>query len=179
MNAALSSVRPGQRTLLWGLVLALAIYGYSSVLVGVLGPLHRHAEPAAARAAASVAANEGGSLLSRLVMAVQTWHENTEARRPALFVHSQSQAHHHGLFERHHHDADDDSVAPLGAQASGSQGADDMSTPITSGGASLPMGPLSALALPSISARHVRWPSNVTATWRSADVRQPERPPQA
>lgn len=158
-------------SVVWGLVLALLIYGYSGLLAGGFGALHHHVEPA----------TENMSLASRLHSAVRAWFETAQTRRPGIFVHSQSpQPHDHGLFERHHHDVGDETVVTLGAQASSGHSADDLPTTGASGLASVPLCPLSTpLVVLSLEQGRSRWPDGAAATWRSIDSRQLERPPQA
>ena len=178
MNAAPSTPHLFRNISVWGLVFALAVYGYSGVLVQVLGSLHRHAEPAAAMSA-SVDADEEPSLLSHLVSEVQAWHEAAQARRHALLPHTQAHAHHHGLFERHHHDADDSTVVALGEQASSNPGADDLGSSATPGAGLLPIGPLPSLQVPAPAQGRLPWPGSTAAGWRSAELKRAERPPHA
>lgn len=169
-----------RRAVVWGLVLALALYGYSGVLAGALGSLHRHAEPVVTLQ--ERAAGDGAwSLLARLARTVQAWHETAQAQRHVLFVQDTEPGHHHhhGLFERHHHDVDDASVVALGAQESGSNAANEPPSTTTSCIGSLSMCPRSNLDVPVPSASHAPWPDSAADTWRSAELKLVERPPQA
>lgn len=191
--AGLTSGRPGlcvwQRWLVWLLNLTLGWYGYSGLLIEVLGPLHRHS-PAAAPS------HDARSWWNRATASLQDWHVRAQAAqrqldRPALKAPAAAQVHgptphdhHHGLLARHHHDTGDASVVsldPLGDGAAHSTGELNSggSASAGTGSATLPGLLTAELSLPRPAAVAIPWPRQTGPVWRDAERTQPERPPRA
>lgn len=185
-------MRRARGALIWLLVLALAAYGCSSVLVQLLGPAHRHVpdEPAA---------------VGWLDRAGQTWHD-LQAWRAQMHARwlpqaglgadphpqrigtavaghvsgvaaAQLHAHAHATFQRHHHDAHDPTVIALESTeaASGTDG----SSPAGAGSATLPLGLAAAWALPAVPAAPAAWRPSASDRWTDAVTRPLEHPPRA
>lgn len=182
--SALPRRPPARIALIWGLVVALVIYGSSGVLLQMLGPMHRHADTA--QAAPGLLAQR----FTELATAASQWHDRLLSQ--ALFVHERERflpsprkaqlheesprahAHSHGPFERHHHDAADTSVLSLDSAA-----ADSLSSASALGSASLPMCSPPVLALPAAAGVCADWLRAPPPRWRNAELALLERPPQA
>lgn len=175
---------PARIALIWGLILALVIYGCSGVLLQMLGPMHRHADTA--QAAPSLLAQR----FTDLTAAASQWHDRLlsqalfvhererflpSARPPAIYEpHGGTHAHSHGPFERHHHDAADTSVVSLDSAA-----ADSLSSASALGSATLPMCAPPRLVVPAPDHCAGHWLRTPSSRWRNAERTLLERPPQA
>lgn len=183
----------GRSALIGLLVFALLVYGGSSTLLSMLGPMHRHA-PAAGVLTQSLTALAGN---------IQQWHRQAlpqsrddqarQRERAAAWAvaleqfddpgharqHASGQVHEHvhehGLFERHLHDPADASVIALDGH--GSSHTDALSAAASLGSATLPMAIASLLIVPAPAGRHARWPRPAATAWHSLVPTPAERPP--
>jgi hypothetical protein len=151
--------RTAARLLVCCLVGALAICGFASLQVGLLGTNHSHTE--AARAARSVTVAMAGW---------QDFRRGGHAARAAS-----ASRHAHGLLQRHHHAAQDSSVVSLDAEGSASLSGEAAS------GSGAPVGAmLAADTLFSAAARSAavtRWPEAATRGIERIESGRLERPP--
>jgi len=166
--------------MLWVLVLAVPVYGSAGALLQMLGPVHRHAVPAALptqtaklHPAPRATPTAKGFVPAWVVKPWQAWKE---------FAHAQSHggllqhAHAHDDFERHHHDPGDDAVTALGADDARSTAAE-LGAAAAAGNASLPMGTATPWLVPPCVADAPLWSLATVARWRDADQRRRDRPP--
>lgn len=167
-------MRRARGPVVWLLVLALAVYGCSSVLVQLLGPTHRHA--------LSVSAEPPWlQRAAQALRAVQTWRAELHARwlpgAPAGLADAAvlAHAHAHATFQRHHHDPHDLTVVSLdgGEAAAAAEAASSGS----GGSATLPLGPAMSWWLPGPSALPACWPKPAAARWTDATPWPLEHPP--
>lgn len=173
--------------LVWGLIVALVIYGGSGALLQMLGPMHRHADLPQTAAHGALAER-----FEALASAARQWHERVVTQ--ALFAHErerflpsarpvEAQAglgahlHSHGPFERHRHANDDTSVVSLDGGSSAADGLSPSSG--TLGSASLPMCLSPALTVPEAGRCGNDWHPPSPPRWRNAALKLLERPPQA
>lgn len=182
-----------RRLTVWVLLLALAVYGYSGVLLQLLGPAHRHHSVAPADATQPQPAH--GSSLTALAQdwlrPVRAWRDEMHARSHAaglpMHAHAQPQSqpqpqphtHTHSVFERHHHDAGDPTVVALDGGGAAADAWSDGASAATVGSATLPLGLASSLTVPRPAARTRPWLRLSAPSWRDAHISQPERPPRA
>lgn len=184
--------RTGRRSLIWLLVVACLVYAHSASLVQVLGPAHRHEQPAAGL---SSGVFDRVDALFRPIRhwraeLQQRWLPQDLAHRPvdgALHVHGDAtdaaphpgpgsgHPHHHSAFERHHHALGDPTV--VGLEGPNADIAADDAAQAGAGTAHLPLALAPGWALPRAGARAVRWAHPTPERWCDAALRRPERPP--
>ena len=197
-------MRRARGPVVWLLVLALAVYGCSSVLVQLLGPAHRHTT---SLSASPSWLHQAGEALRQ----VRAWRAELHARwlppghdglhgtahphaHPHPHPHPQpsvagdaafasadeaslAHAHAHATFQRHHHDPHDATVIALDGADAG-VGADGVSS-AAAGSATLPLGLAAPWALPAATARPARWQRPASDRWTDAAVFPLEQPPRA
>ena len=152
--------RTAARLLAWCLVGALAICGFTSVRVGLLGTNHSHAE--AARFARSV------------TVAMAGWQDFRRGGHVASGAPADQHA--HGFLQRHHHDARDSGVVSLDGEGSVSLSGD------AAGGSAVPV--VAMLPADTLFSRAghpaplaTRWPDSATRGIERIEARRLERPP--
>lgn len=165
-----------RRLLVWLLLCALPVYGSSGVLQQLLGPQHRHVQ--AAPAAAPGDSGLGPALQAWIGPGLATLLQTVRTQRLLLQSVAEPHQHRHGLFERHHHHASDDSVIALG-DAHGPGDAASEGGSGSGAGALLAIGPLAANPALAAGPRAGPWPRSVAQRWRSRGVDRLERPPRA
>lgn len=164
---------------LWLLMLALVLYGYTGVVVQMLGPAHQHRSASDGAAvhepAWGIAAlRTHGSAITQSFL---DWRAANHARSHALGLAGHHHA--HNAVARHHHAADDSTVVALPGQAASSAALADGVDAATAGSASLPLALAADLRLPpaTVPAWH-RAPRH-GPTWADASPHRLDRPPQA
>jgi len=162
---------PLRRAMLALLVLGLLLQAQAGVLRQLLGAAHWH-RPVAMQAQPVQA---DGGWLARL----QAWRLERLASSPLAAAHPLAAPaeghHHHDGLARHHHAPQLAGLVPLEPT-----GGDDGS--LADGLAGSLLQPLALAApwrLPAQAAANGAWPGGPAAPWRSAGLRQPERPPRA
>jgi hypothetical protein len=152
-----------QRLWACGLLLALAVYGFSSALVQLMGPLHFHRTVASTPTPAStVQVEDLRRSLARLDDAQAREDEHTRFHREHPFA-------------RHHHATDDASVVALDAPADSA--APDEASP--AGSACLVLGLATVAAMASPAADELAWPVTIAPAPPGVTPRRFERPPRA
>ncbi len=159
----LPSTRHARWLVLWCLLLALPVQGLSGVLLQWLGAQHRHQ----AEVADAGALTTGWELRFRSAMA--GYASPALAFRPA----QQPADHGHGVFERHHHAADDASVLALGPTEPNS----DLASDAAQGAAVQPLAVHGLLAWHLPATGRSPWALAPSAGWQSQPVSRLERPP--
>lgn len=181
-----------RRLVLCCLLLALPVYGLSSVLVQLLGAQHRH-QSAGSPADGNRDAGPLGTGWEQRFRAAMAHESGPVARQDgdaplqtAAYPAAHSAAppalqtaaapHDHGVFERHHHDGDDASVVPLGASLPAGEVSTDAGN-AGAGSATLPLALAGGLLLALPRAAPCCWPRAGTAPWQSRPPERLERPP--
>lgn len=189
-------MRRPRRPVLWLLVLALVLYGHSSVIVQLLGPAHRH------DAAASTSAPGWLDRAAAAFSDVRAWRaELRERLLPGqhdhkhidgalhIYPHVQPRAdsearsahdgsgheHSHASYQRHNHDPHDATVIAL--DGSDGSSAADAASMAGAGSATLPLALAPIWAPPSMSDPQASWSDRASARWTDASVSPPEHPP--
>lgn len=88
-------IRKARHLVIWCLLLALPVYGFSSTIVQLLGAVHTHSQVASS------------------IDPMAGWVDYRRAPHAADFSVSHRESHSHSLFERHHHNANDETVLAL------------------------------------------------------------------
>ncbi len=182
----------GVQSLVWLLLLAVALMGLTVTRQQALGSLHLHADQQPQ--GTSVLAAAVSSLASDWLIRWQHQHlfGHQQLRLGAAsdaplwpssdFRDSDATAtrgtHTHDSLERHHHAVDDGSVVALDAAAEAAGAADSSAT---GGTILLPVAatPGNGLVLPAIAKRGGPWPVDRTTAFVSRSVAPPLRPPAA
>jgi hypothetical protein len=175
----LPAVLWARRFIVWVLVIALPVYGSAGVLLHLLGAPHRHQ---AVENTAQAQPWNIDCLLTLVVgeraMSVVLQHRAKAVVTQAAHRHDpHGPVHQHGLFERHHHDADDPSVVALGGLRATSDLADEATSSAAVGSAMLVFALGAELTLPPPSPREFRWPPAALVAWNSLNRPPLERPP--
>jgi hypothetical protein len=159
------------------LLLALAIYGYSGVVLQMLGPTHsHHASVASTASPGMVKSVPLLALAKEWLRPVRAWRDDLHARSHAAGL---TTSHQHSAFERHHHDIDDTSVISLDGGGAAGEPLAEGAAAATAGSGALPLGLSAVLVLPEPTARACPWPQSRPASWVDAINKLPERPPRA
>lgn len=152
-----------RRWVLWCLLAALPLYGFSAALVQLLGARHVHTQ-------ASQTAQTGQD-----AGAFDGWRD---FRRAGVVADARVLAHTHAAFERHHHAQDDASVVALDAR-SADDGAASAGASAADGSATLVLALAGAVGLRQPAGRSLPWPHAEPATPAGRDAPPAERPPRA
>ena len=172
-------LRQARGLLLLLLCAAVPLYGAAGARLTTLGPLHHHrAAPVADHDHRSLAerwreaVHQGLQALagqegSQVLVTARARQQQVQAQRDGRPAH----VHAHGLFERHHHEADDPTVV-----------LDDHDGPALSdaaalGGYVLPMASVDMPRVPAPGNANGHWPRAGPPTWRSIGDARLERPP--
>lgn len=148
-------MRKARHLVIWCLLFALPVYGFSSTIVQFLGANHTH------RQVASLADPMAGWVDSR---------RGSHSAKTTV-----SSAHSHSLFQRHHHDAGDQTVLALDAAVTDSAASDAASSPAAS--AALVLALASELRIdPAVSAA-LEWVIAPPDPVRTRHGERLERPP--
>lgn len=187
-----------RKPLLWLVALALLIYGQSSSIVQMLGPVHRHA------VVAQPAATAWFDGVEAVFADIRAWRDGLHERllpeeEPHAHPHAgagllarggasethvhdaaagqHTHTHFHSVFQRHHHDPHDPSVVTL--DGDGPDSLADASAQASAGSATLTLGLATAMTVPSPAASPVAWNRHTPVTWADAQPKLLERPPRA
>ena len=154
-SARIQRPRPAVQWLVWCLLLALAVGGWQSVAVSMLGTSHHHRDH---------------SVLHTPAAAMAGWQDF----RRAGHLHQSAPAEHVAQ-QRHHHDADDSSVVALDTAADATAQGD---FPPAGVDGSVLMFALGSCT-PRAASRTERWPSVNRTALPHPHLQRLERPPQA
>lgn len=175
--------RVGARSLVWLLLLALALLGLTTTRQQALGPLHLHADHTVAGTPSALSA-----VASRFA---SDWHDRW--RQQQMFGHAEvalrmtpgatrwppgARTHNHDALERHHHALGDASVLALDGAA---QAADTADGSTTGALVLLPVVALpdEGLTVPMLAATAGAWPVDGATAFASRPIAPPLRPPTA
>lgn len=141
----------------WCMLIALPCYGLSATMTEMLGSSHKHRTTAAT---ANV---------------MQGWVDFRRSHHLAnrMVPHQHS----HSMFERHHHDASDETVIALEGTPPNSAAGNDGATP--SGSAALVLALASTVRIPPVSWISVAWRTPSATPFASRHGGRLERPPRA
>ncbi len=159
----------GTQSLLWLLLLALALMGLTVTRQQALGSLHRHdqATVQGPSTLASVTASLASDWLNR-------WRQQQRWGHGALPLHMATDVPHtHGDLERHHHAAGDPSVESIDGAADAADNATTTGMVLLTAVAT----PSRALVVLAVAAERGPWPVDRFATFKSRSVAPLLRPP--
>jgi hypothetical protein len=168
-----------QASLVWVLMVALPVYGGSGVLLHLLGAPHRHQAVETVDESAPLVDTLLARVLGESTMELVAQFKARTAFVSPHKVHRHTPGtpeHSHGLFERHHHDAGDDSVVALGALTPGGDLSGDAASAAV-GSATLALGLTGSFVFPVQKSVAGPWPVAHDGPWRDLKHVPPERPP--
>ena len=195
LAATLQAVtRRVRRPVIWMLTLALLAYGHTSVMVQLMGPVHRHdvAVPSTAQTWLDGAdamfkdVRAWHAEIRERLLPGQQAHPHDEGERhahahphadPVLQPPVDAHAHAHAGYERHHHDAHDPTVMALEGP-SGTSDADAASLQ-SAGSASLPLALAPCWAPHLLPDAAAPWSAASAPRWTDAALCPPDQPPRA
>lgn len=152
-------IRKARHLVIWCLLLALPVYGFSSTIVQLLGATHTHRQVASSAdpMAGWVDLRRGSHVLNTTV--------------------SHQETHSHSLFERHHHDANDVTVLALDGPVTEGAASEAGSSP--AGSAALVLALAGELRIDPAGSAELEWTAATADLVQSRHGERLERPPNA